>query len=586
MTNPAPATAARAVAAGGTDPYAAGDPPPPYEGPRPLHDAFEAAARRHPQAHALTGYDGEPVSYQALLAGVDAAARRLAPLGRPDVLGLAVDDPATFLACYLAAARLGLVAVLLDSRLSDEQLARNAERFDVSWLAVGRDRPGAEGAAHEDEDGHEDGDGRGDGHGDGREAAEGVAEGVAGEGQDEDRPSAGFVLRPLPGRDARRARAAEGYRPGDFVVHCTSGSTGEPKGIVMSQSAIAARVRLWGGDLRLTSSDVVLCALPLDHCHGIDVLTLPALTAGATVVFARGDRLTGRGMARRILRHGVTVVSGLPVMYQMLTDAQAVPDGSLASLRTVISGSAPLPVATQRRFTERFGIPLRQVYGLSEIGVICFDRDYLGGGSIGLPVSGVQWRLEEFADDTDGYGHGGVPGDGGGDGSGDDGEDGERLHELYVRGPALARGYYRDPAATAVMFQDGWLRTHDVLRADPDGWYVRGRLSGFVNVSGSKVSPLEVEAALRECPGVRDSAVAGVPGEDGSERVAALLVPGPGFDLAAVRRTLGARLLPPQLPQRYRTAGALPRTALGKTDYAAVRAILRDAAEEGARDAR
>ncbi|GGV01121.1 hypothetical protein GCM10010495_10180 [Kitasatospora herbaricolor] len=489
------------------------------DGSRPpgrLYTAFRAVALAAPRAPAVVTPDGAVSSYGSLLAAVEAAAGRLAapadtgapaPAGR-EALGLAVGDPGTFVALYLAAAKLGIVTVLLDSRLPGPELAREAARFDVARLAV-----------------------------------------------DEGSAPGSFELRPVADAPRHRALVLDGYRDEDFVVHCTSGSTGEPKGIVMTQEAISARVRYWSSDLELTPADVVLCALPLAHCHGIDVLTLPALLSGATVVFARGHELTARGLARRIAEHRVTVTSGLPVMYRMLTAARGVPASSLAGLRLAISGSAPLPVDTQRAFLERYGLPLRQVYGLSEIGVICFDRAYAGAGSIGLPVTGVEWRL--------------VPVAGEGDGS-------EPLHELHVRGPALARGYYRDPAATAEMFEDGWLLTGDFVRAEPDGWHVRGRRSGFINVAGSKVGPLEVEAALRDCPGVLDSAVVGVPDPASTERVAALVVTGDGFDPGAVRRRLGERLLPHQLPQRYEFAPALPRTPLGKTDYAAVRRLMHD----------
>jgi acyl-coenzyme A synthetase/AMP-(fatty) acid ligase len=124
------------------------------------------------------------------------------------------------------------------------------------------------------------------------------------------------------------------------------------------------------------------------------------------------------------------------------------------------------------------------------------------------------------------------------------------------------------------MFEDGWLRTRDLVSARPDGWFVRGRMSGFINVAGNKVGPLEVEAALRGCPGVLDSAVVGLPDAGQTERVAALLVAGDGFDLADVKRRLGERLLSYQLPQHYEITAAIPRTPLGKTDYAAVKRLM------------
>ncbi|MFI8423319.1 class I adenylate-forming enzyme family protein [Streptomyces sp. NPDC085479] len=486
----------------------------------PLYTAFLAAALAAPDAPAVVGLDGAVSSYATLLDAVESAAGRLAAeLDEGDVLGLAVGDPVAFVALYLAAAKLHVVTVLLDSRLSERERERGCARFDLTVLAV--DGPGPDGG-----------------------------------------PGA-FRLDPVPGAARHRERAAEGYVPGDFVVHCTSGSTGEPKGIVMSQAAVAARVRLWSGELALTASDVVLCALPLSHCHGIDILALPGLLNGATVVFARGDRLTGRGLARLVETHAVTVVSGLPVMYRMLTSAHGVPATALRTLRLAVSGSAPLGTSTQEAFLERYGLPLRQVYGLSEIGAICFDTAYVGKNSIGTPIAGVEHRLRPVdGEDTEGA-----------DSTGS--TDSADLRELWVRGPALARGYYRDPAQTAEMFEDGWLRTHDLVRADEDGWYVLGRRSGFVNVAGHKVGPLEIEAALRECPGVLESAVVGVPDPRTTERVAALLVVERDADLGAVRRRLAERLLPHQLPQRYELAAALPRTPLGKTDYAAVRELMR-----------
>lgn len=475
-----------------------------------LYACFRKTALGARDATAAVGYDGTPSSYGTLLSAIDRAADRLrAELGPRDVLGLAADDPLTFIALYLAAAKLDVVTVLLDGRLPAEELQRYAAKYDVGWLAV--DAPGDH----------------------------------------------GFALRAADDLIARRARAREGYASDDFAIVCTSGSTGEPKGIVMSQAAIMARVRVWSGEMDLAPEDVVLCALPLAHCHGIEVLTLPTLLRGATVIFARGHHLTGRGLARQIDAHGVTVVSGLPIMYQMLVGARGVSRTALRTLRLAISGSAPLPTSTQEEFRERCGLPLRQVYGLSEIGVICFDKRYVGRGSIGTPIAGIEWRLNpaEIGEPDSGVEHG-------------------DLRELYVRGHTLARGYYRDPAADAEMFEDGWLRTRDLVVAEEDGWYVRGRQSSFINVAGSKVGPLEIEAALRDCAGVRDSAVVGVPDGDSNERVAALIVADNEFDLSAVRRHLSERLLSYQVPQRYELASSLPRTSLGKVDYAAVRRLM------------
>ncbi|WP_329182093.1 acyl--CoA ligase (plasmid) [Streptomyces decoyicus] len=470
-----------------------------------LYAALRAVTERSPDAPMVVGYDGAESPRGRLLQATDAIAASLGGHGAScRAVGLALDDPFTFVASYFAAAKLGLVIVLLDSDAAPEEMARLTAKFDLALLV----RDGAAGSG----------------------SIEVEAVGTAPAGA------------PVPHH----------YGSTDFVVHCTSGSTGEPKGVVMSQAAVMERVRSWSREGELGPSDVVLCALPLWHGHGIDVLTLPSLLSGAKVVFTRGRRLTARGLAGIIEKHAVTVVSGLPVMYQMLVAAEGVDGAKLGSLRLALTGSAPISAGTQTQFRERFGLPLRQGYGLGEIGVITYDGKDAGPGTIGLPMPGIEWRLDPV---------------GAYDGRG-------RICELWVRGPSLARGYYRDAAAEAEMFVDGWLRTHDLVVEEPDGWFIRGRRSSFINVSGNKVAPLEVETALRTCDGVVDCAVAGVPDGEGGEQIAALVVAGPGCAVESVRRQMGARMLPHQLPQKYTFTATVPRTPVGKTDHEAVKRLI------------
>ncbi|MGW2651126.1 class I adenylate-forming enzyme family protein [Streptomyces sp. NPDC001393] len=479
-----------------------------------LYQELCRVARPLSDATAVVSYDGTTVSYGRLVETTDVIADRLAATPLGSVVGLALDDPVSFVSAYFAAARLRLVVVLLDSRATPEETARLAARFDLDMVL--RDGPDGIGSI--------------------------VCEPTA---RGRERVSQRF---------AHAAKTAHEYLPTDFVVHCTSGSTGEPKGIVMSQAAVMERVTSWAGEAGLGPSDVVLCALPLWHGHGIDVLALPSLLSGAKLVFTRGSHLTGRGLARAVAEHAVTFVSGLPVMYQMLVAAGGVDPSMLGSLRFALTGSAPIAADTQARFGERFGLPLRQGYGLGEIGIITYDADNAGPGTIGLPLPGIEWRLEP----VDAF------------------DSAERICELLARGPALARGYYRDPAAESAMFVDGWLRTHDLVVARPEGWFIRGRKSTFINVTGNKVAPIEVETALRKCDGVIDCGVVGVPDGEGGEQVAALVMTEPGCDPKSVRRQVASHLLPHQLPQTYRFAAALPRTPVGKTDYEAVKRIVQD----------
>ncbi|MGW1915402.1 class I adenylate-forming enzyme family protein [Streptomyces sp. NPDC002076] len=479
-----------------------------------LYQELCSVAQRLPDSTAVVSYDGTTVSYGRLVETTDAIAEQLDATLLGSVVGLALDDPVSFVSAYFAAAKLQLVIVLLDSRATPEETARLSAKFDLDMVL--RDGSGGIGSI----------------------VLEPTARGIEG----------------VRERSGHAARAPHEYLLTDFVVHCTSGSTGEPKGIVMSQAAVMERVSSWAGKVGLAPSDVVLCALPLWHGHGIDVLALPSLLSGAKLVFTRGSHLTGRGLARAIADHAVTFVSGLPVMYQMLVAADRVDPSMLGSLRFALTGSAPIAADTQARFGERFGLPLRQGYGLGEIGIITYDADNAGPGTIGLPLPGIEWTLEP----VDAF----------------DGE--EQICELLVRGPALARGYYRDPAAESAMFVDGWLRTQDLVVARPEGWFIRGRKSTFINVTGNKVAPIEVETVLRKCDGVIDCAVVGLPDGEGGEQVAALVMTEPGCDPKSIRRQVGSHLLPYQLPQTYRFAAALPRTPVGKIDYEAVKRIVQD----------
>lgn len=464
-----------------------------------LYSSLRQISELQPDVPALIDFEGNVTSYARLLENVNEISKVLRGTARSgQVFGLAVEDPLGFVATYFAAAECNLVIVLLDGRSPATEMERMAAKFDLDFLVC-------------------DGDG-----------------------------GPGSIRIENLGTDGLVANA---YHPSDFVVHCTSGSTGEPKGIVMSEGAVAARVRSWCREAALQQDDVVLCSLPLWHGHGIDVLTLPTLLSGATIVFARGSHLTARGLARLIHDHAVTIVSGLPIMHQMLVDAHGVDVSMLSSLRLALTGSAPISANTQAQFMERFGLPLQQGYGLGEIGIIAWDADYAGPGMIGRPVRDVEVRLKPT-------------------------DDNESVFELLVRGPSLARGYYRDIEAERVMFVDGWLHTHDLIAVQPAGWSVQGRKSTFINVTGNKVAPIEVENCLRGCLGVTDCAVVGVNDGAGGEQVAALIVAEHCRDEEAIRHQAAVHLRPYQLPQLYVFADVVPRTAVGKIDYDAVRRVV------------
>jgi acyl-CoA synthetase (AMP-forming)/AMP-acid ligase II len=333
--------------------------------------------------------------------------------------------------------------------------------------------------------------------------------------------------------------------PGDLVIQYSSGSTGEPKGIVLSRDNIYHKVTNWDTTLEISDLDVFLCTLTLSHCYGMYVHMLAALLTGATVYLPDLHTVTPRRIAQMIDAYDVTVFGSLPYMYQLLL---RLPIGSLKldRVRYLISGSAPLPDLTAHRFCEVFGRNINQVYGLTEIGLICFNKNPHAPTSIGSLTHRMEARI---LDDLGRECAHGEPG------------------ELAVRCDSLARGYLNNPEDQQMMFKDGWLYTKDIVSRDNCGqYYICGRVSQFINVGGNKVSPIEIENVLLEHPAVMDASVVGRRG-DGTEEVVAFVVlrddhPQPNSD--DLFRFCTQRMSAYKLPKDIKFLPELPRSPLGK----------------------
>lgn len=323
----------------------------------------------------------------------------------------------------------------------------------------------------------------------------------------------------------------------DFVVHCTSGSTGKPKGIVLSEENVLARVDSWSRTLNITADDVLLCTLTLAHCHGIEIITLPGLLSGATVVAPELSSLTPRKVAALIADNRVTIFSTLPFIYDLLLEALKPEEAYFESVRLFVAASAALPINTAISFFEKFGHLLHQAYGLSEIGGICFNRSAIEPDLIGEPAYGLELRLE--ASSVAGHGH-----------------------ELLVRGPGLARGYIN--ADDQDTFRDGWLWTKDIVEKQEGGFRVIGRASRFINSAGNKVIPQEVEDQIRRCESVVDVVVAGQPDPIEGEIVVAFVQWRSDPNLAEVRDRLAANLAGYKLPREIISVVEMPRGNIGK----------------------
>jgi fatty-acyl-CoA synthase len=349
--------------------------------------------------------------------------------------------------------------------------------------------------------------------------------------------------------------AALGRGPGSkldqpWVLLYTSGSSGRPKGALLTHQQMAWNAVNTHLACGLTSRHATLTFTPLFHTGGLNCLSTPLLHRGGRVVLARGFD-AGRAL-RWIGEERITHLMGVPTIYQMLAEHPSFGEADLSSVEDALCGGAPLSEALLERWLDR-GVPLRQGFGMTEVGPNCFSmppaqvRRKLG--SVGLPIHHLEARLLR----PDG-------------GECEPGEPGE----LLLRGPVVFGGYLGDPSATAASLDaEGWFHTGDVLSRDEEGYFtVCGRLKEMFISGGENVYPAEVEAVLLQAPGVGQAAVVGVPDPRWGEVGLAWLEPSPGqeVDPAEVARFAEVRLARYKLPKRYEVRAQLPRTASGKID--------------------
>jgi O-succinylbenzoic acid--CoA ligase len=308
-------------------------------------------------------------------------------------------------------------------------------------------------------------------------------------------------------------------------VVLTSGTTGGPKAVELTEGGLAAVGRGCNEALGLTRDDRWLVCLPLHHVAGLAILAR-ARVGGQGVVVHEGFDLAAVAAAPE--QEGATLVSVVPTMLGRLLDAHA----PLHEYRRIVVGGAPLPAAL-REWAVAADAPVVDAYGLSET----------GGGFVldGWPIPGAELEL----------------------GAGD---------EIRVRGAMVMDGYRLDPDGTRAAFDDGWLRTGDVgAWADDGALIVVDRRRDLVITGGVNVSPTTVEQALVEHPAVADVCVAGAPDDEWGERVVAFVVAAPGVDAPSIdelRDFARSRLRSPELPRQVVVVAEIPRTPGGKAQRA------------------
>ena len=365
---------------------------------------------------------------------------------------------------------------------------------------------------------------------------------------------------PEDGAETRELAAAFASPTGNdalapALILLTSGSTGEPKGVVLTHDSAWTMLRATVSSFRRDPGPSPLAAegkapnliaSPLSHTGGV-IRLLVALYVGRSVVLLK--KFDGRSAKRLIDRHQIDSLTINPTMMRMLIDALE-PDEALGSVLYVSSGTAPLTPALREEFEARFNVPVLQAYGQTEtFGAVAIEsaRDVLAGrrrpASVGRPLPGVTLRL--------------VKADGSEAATGQEGE-------IRVRTRTAMAGYLGSGDASA-LDDEGWLRTGDLGKLDKDGYlYVTGRLKNIVICGGFNVVPEEVEAALDADPDVRESVVVGVPDDRLGEIPVALVES--NLAAAAVLDNVRVRLAAYKRPRRVFVVDALPRVLNGKVD--------------------
>jgi malonyl-CoA/methylmalonyl-CoA synthetase len=337
------------------------------------------------------------------------------------------------------------------------------------------------------------------------------------------------------------------------LILYSSGTTGRPKGVVHSHANLAASLHGLRDFWRFTPDDVTVNALPLFHIHGLSFAThLSLLTGGCMLIEEsfhprRTLEIIGKG----------TVFMGIPTFYYAFLDRPEFPEAaqSWGNVRLFTCGSAPIRPEVLPRLEAILGRPLINRYGMTEGHVITslpLDGPW-PQGSVGLPLPGIELRVAR--DD----GTQASPGEAG---------------SVLLRGPNLFREYWRNPQATRLALGSGWFDTGDVGILDGAGFLTLvARKNDLIITSGFNVYPQVVERVINECPGVRESAVVGLPDDRRGERVAAVVVrDDPALDEGRLRSFCAVRLVDYQRPSTVIFVETLPRNAMGKV----LRRELRD----------
>ncbi|WP_223700779.1 fatty acid--CoA ligase family protein [Sutcliffiella deserti] len=328
------------------------------------------------------------------------------------------------------------------------------------------------------------------------------------------------------------------------VILYTSGTTGKPKGAMLTHKNLYRNAKDAADFLKINESDKVVATLPMFHVFCLTVALNAPLMNGATVIIV--PRFSPQVIFDIVKEYEATVFAGVPTMYNFLLQAQGEVE-DLKSLRLCISGGASMPVALLQSFENKYNVIVSEGYGLSEASpVTCFnplDRPRKAG-SIGTNIVNVENKVvNELGEEV-------APGE---------------VGELVVRGPNVMKGYYKMPEETAATIKDNWLHTGDLAKMDEEGYfYIVDRKKDMILVGGYNVYPREVEEVLYNHENVSEVAVLGVPDPQVGEAVKCFVVVKEKVSEAELIAYCAEHLAKYKVPSSIEFLEELPKNTTGK----------------------
>jgi acyl-CoA synthetase (AMP-forming)/AMP-acid ligase II len=496
---------------------------------RPLPRLLEEHAQRFGDKVAFYD-DRRTVSYHELAERTRRIAGGLGELGvrRGDRVLIYLDNRVETAESYLALTRAGAVGVCVNPQAAPAELAYLVEDSDARVVIT--DAPHAEHAR----------------------AMLGDREGVRIVLVDGELAAGELSYSDLSTREPRRPPPDDlGLDEVAWMLY-TSGTTGRPKGVLLTQrSCLWVVAACWAPIVGLSEKDLVLCPLPLFHSYALDLCVLGVFAVGAT------ERILPRFSTARVFdllcEEPFTVLPGVPTMFQYLLNGAGETGFHGGKLRMCISAGAIMSGALNEEFERTLGVPLLDGYGITETSTMVTMNWPDGGripGSCGIPVPGVGVRLVDPVSGED-------------VGAGEEGE-------LWVSGPNVMVGYHNRADATAEVLRHGWYRTGDLGRRDPNGFLtICGRTKELIIRGGENIYPAEVEAVLAKLDGVADAAVAAREHPELGEVPVGFVVPEnpdspDGLDIEALLAACRAELSAVKVPERIFVVDEIPRTGSGK----------------------